>query len=139
MPRSALTKHLGAGKGRELLQAAEEVAVGVGQVPMQLAEVAVPLPDHYLPGTQALTPAGNGDGGNRLPPPQPGPAHACMRACVRAHVRACVAWGTAAAPPRAEELPVVPLLLLHLELGNGPLPPRSLTSLTSSGSLFEMN
>lgn len=46
-----LTKHLGPREGRELLQAAEEVAVGVGQVSVQLAEVAVPLPDHHLRGT----------------------------------------------------------------------------------------
>lgn len=47
----ALTKHLGPRESRELLQAAEEVAVGVGQVSVQLAEVAVPLPDHHLRGT----------------------------------------------------------------------------------------
>jgi hypothetical protein len=46
-----LTEHLGAWERRELLQAAEEVAVGVGQVSMQLAEVAVPLPHHHLWGT----------------------------------------------------------------------------------------
>ncbi|CAN0562479.1 unnamed protein product [Rangifer tarandus platyrhynchus] len=41
-------KHLGAGEGWELLEAAEEVAVGVGQVSMQLSKVTVPLPDHHL-------------------------------------------------------------------------------------------
>lgn len=45
-----LTEHLGPGEGRELLEAAKEVAVSVGQVPMQLSEVTVPLPDHYLRG-----------------------------------------------------------------------------------------
>lgn len=107
MPRSTLTKHLGAGEGRELLQAAEEVAVGVGQVPMQLAEVAVPLPDHHLPGTRDLAQASRGASGKRLSPP---PAWA----------RACVGRGPVPAPPRATEFPLVPLLHLHLELGNGP-------------------
>lgn len=105
MPRSTLTKHLGPGESRELLQPAEEVAVCVGQVSMQLAEVTVPLPDHYLEGHAALTP----------------PAFVGAVGYVR--IRA-----TATLPPRAREerglvfsqLPAVPLLSPDLELGNGP-------------------
>ena len=69
MPESRLTKHLGAGEGWELLEAAEEVAVGVGQVSMQLSEVTVPLPDHHLRGTRDLT--GLSSGGTW---PSPAPA-----------------------------------------------------------------
>lgn len=48
MTDGSLTEHLGRREGGELLKAAEEVAVGVGQVTVQLAEVTVPLPDHQL-------------------------------------------------------------------------------------------
>ena len=69
MPESRLTKHLAAGEGWELLEAAEEVAVGVGQVSVQLSKVTVPLPDHHLRGTRDLT--GLSSGGTR---PSPAPA-----------------------------------------------------------------
>lgn len=116
-----LTKHLGPREGRELLQAAEEVAVREGQVSVQLAEVTVPLPDHHLRGT------GTWQGQQRGRRPSPPPAWPRVKA------------GLVSA--ESHQL----LLLCCLQIWNGgnggmgPLLPRSLTSLTSSGSLLEMN
>lgn len=77
MPWSALTKHLGSGESREFLKAAEEVPVGVGQVSMQLPEVAVPLPDHHLKGTGGWTLDPASDGGKRPPQPPARPPGMC--------------------------------------------------------------
>ena len=117
-----LTEDLGPGESRERLQAAEEVAVGVGQVSVQLAEVAVPLPDHHLRRMPDLKdPAMVGKG---LPYPQPGPG----------------VWEEGGTVEVGAGLLTEFFYCFNIwNWGMVPLPPRSLTSLTSSGSLFEMN